>query len=143
MTETDLSDFDTPEVAASWAAMTPADTKLTPGECPAKVASVRTFGRTNTLWLEVDFALPSGKTVDPLIAPIASTSSSPHADRVVEGLRLIKALYDCELRKPPADLKARHLTHFVGMPVTLTVAVVERDGAMPAVVRGFFRRAKD
>jgi hypothetical protein len=144
MTQTDYLDFDTPEAAAAVASITQPDTKLAPGEYPAKVACVRTFGRSDTLWLEVIFAVPSGDPVEPLIAPIAASSSSPHADRVVEGLRLIKALYACELRSPPSELKARHLTHFAGMSVTLTVAVSEKDGAKRSVVRTFERRsAKD
>jgi hypothetical protein len=140
MNEIDNSIFDTPEAAASLASITTPDTKIDPGEYPAKVASVRTFGRSDTLWIEVEFALPNGETFEPLIAPIAATSASAHADRLVGGLRLIKSLYACELRQPPADLKARNLTHFCGMPVNVTVAVVERDGAMRAVVREFSRR---
>jgi hypothetical protein len=144
MSDSEYLEFDTPEAAASLASITTPDTKIEPGQYPAKVASVRTFGRNDTLWLEVVFALPCGESIDAIIAPIASTRASQHADRVVEGLRLIKNLYGCELRQPPADLKTRNLTSFCGMPVKLTVAVTEKDGAMRAVVREFsFRSAKD
>jgi hypothetical protein len=106
-----------------------------PGSYPGRISDVKLTDKSDVLWMAVEYEL-EGTNARPRgdVGAIAAVSTSQHAPRVPDGLRLLHRLSQAtgvDLNGDPDRLPGL----LIGKRVTLTLAHKDRDGQPDLVVR--------